>query len=146
VGEPAFVARVTVRVEEDALDPSALRELLDSSGCGSIVSFVGLTRGQEDGVAVEHLEFDAWEQQLPSVMQDIAIRAVERFDVSSIVMAHRTGVVKPAEPIVCIHVGSPHRAEGFEACSWLISELKSQAPLWKKEVLASGEVWKSGLG
>ena len=68
------------------------------------------------------------------------------FSVQSVVMAHRTGVVLPQEPIVCIHVGSAHRAEGFEACSWLISELKSQAPLWKKEVRADGEIWKAGLG
>ena len=83
---------------------------------------------------------------LPSVLQRLGLEAVEKFSVHSVVMAHRTGAVHPEEPIVCIHVGSPHRKEGFEACSWLISELKSQAPLWKKEVRADGEIWKSGLG
>ena len=43
-------------------------------------------------------------------------------------------------------MGSKHRDIGFEACSWLITELKSQAPLWKKEVTANGEIWKKGLG
>ena len=52
----------------------------------------------------------------------------------------------PGEPTVCIHVASAHRAEGVEACSWLIDELKRQAPLWKKEVRADGEIWKAGLG
>ena len=47
---------------------------------------------------------------------------------------------------MCIHVGSAHRAEGCEACSWLIDELKRQAPLWKKEIRADGEIWKTGLG
>ena len=83
---------------------------------------------------------------LPSVLQRLGLEAVEKFSIHSVVMAHRTGVVHPQEPIVCIHVASPHRTEGFEACSWLISELKSQAPLWKKEVRADGEIWKSGLG
>ena len=140
------MVRVVVRVEEESLDPEALRSLIDTEGCGSVVSFVGLTRGMDDGVEVEILEFDAWEELLPSILQGLGIEAVEKFSVSSVVMAHRTGVVLPEEPIVCIHVGSPHRAEGFEACSWLISELKSQAPLWKKEVRADGEVWKAGLG
>ncbi|MEC8954770.1 MAG: molybdenum cofactor biosynthesis protein MoaE [Candidatus Thermoplasmatota archaeon] len=140
------MVRVVVRVEEESLDPEALRSLIEAEGCGSVVSFVGLTRGMDDGVEVEKLEFDAWKEMLPSVLQGLGIEAVEKFAVTSVVMAHRTGIVLPEEPIVCIHVGSAHRAEGFEACSWLISELKSQAPLWKKEVRADGEVWKAGLG
>ena len=61
-------------------------------------------------------------------------------------MSHRTGFVEPGQEIVCIHVGSAHREEGFTACSWLISELKRQAPLWKKEFREDGEFWKAGLG
>ena len=140
------MASVSVVVEPDKLDPDSLRNMLETEGCGSVVSFVGLTRGVDQGVEVQRLEFDAWEEQLPSVLQSLCFDALERFSVKSIVMAHRTGSVEPQEPIVCIHVGSVHRAERFEASSWLISELKNQAPLWKKEVRADGEVWKGGLG
>ena len=140
------MASVSVIVEPDTLDPESLRKMLEIEGCGSVVSFVGLTRGVDQGVEVERLEFDAWEEQLPSVLQSLCFDALERFSVKSIVVAHRTGSVEPGEPIVCIHVGSSHRAEGFEACSWLISELKNQAPLWKKEIRTDGEIWKGGLG
>ncbi len=140
------MASVSVIVEPDTLDPESLRKMLEIEGCGSVVSFVGLTRGVDQGVEVERLEFDAWEEQLPSVLQSLCFDALERFSVKSIVVAHRTGSVEPEEPIVCIHVGSSHRAEGFEACSWLISELKNQAPLWKKEIRTDGEIWKGGLG
>ena len=140
------MTRARVLIEPDVLDPEALREMLDSEGCGSVVSFVGLTRGEEGGTKVERLEFDAWEERLPGVLNEIAERAMELFGALSVVMAHRIGSVGPGEPIVCIHVASPHRSEGFEACSWLIEELKRQAPLWKKEVRADGEVWKAGLG
>jgi len=137
---------VRVFIEPERLDPEGLREILDVDGCGSVVSFVGLTRGQDDGVAVERLEFDSWEEHLPTVLAELAEQTVGQFDVLSVVLAHRTGSVEPGEPIVCIHVGSTHRADGFEACSWLIDELKRQAPLWKKEVRADGEIWKAGLG
>ncbi len=137
---------VRVFIEPEGLDPEGLREILDVDGCGSVVSFVGLTRGQDDGVAVERLEFDSWEEHLPTALAELAEQTVGQFDVLSVVLAHRTGSVEPGEPIVCIHVGSTHRADGFEACSWLIDELKRQAPLWKKEVRADGEVWKAGLG
>ena len=138
--------RVRVSVEPKRLDPDYLRRQLEVEGCGSVVSFVGLTRGVDDGITVERLEFDAWEEKLPEVLNNLAELAVDQFGVYSVVIAHRTGSVGPSEPIVCIHVGSAHRSEGFEACSWLIDELKRQAPLWKKEVRSDGEIWKAGLG
>ncbi len=138
--------RVRVLVEPEQLDPDRLRQELEVEGCGSMVSFVGLTRGEDGGITVERLEFESWEEKLPDVLNNLAEQAVEQFGVNSVLLAHRTGSVSPGEPIVCIHVASPHRAEGFEACSWLIDELKRQAPLWKKEVRSDGEIWKAGLG
>jgi molybdopterin synthase catalytic subunit len=120
--------------------------LIDVSNCGSVVSFVGLTRGIEEGTKVKRLEFDAWEETLPAVLEELANNAITKFSVHSVLIAHRVGSVSPSEPIVCIHVASMHREEGFSACSWLISELKNQAPLWKKEVREDGEFWKGGLG
>ena len=137
---------IHIQVDSKSLDVSRLRTIIDSKGCGSVVSFVGLTRDNEDGVSVKGLEFDAWEAKLPEVLRAIAEEAISTFGVSSIVISHRTGFVKPGQEIVCIHVGSAHRAEGFAACSWLISELKRQAPLWKKEIREDGEFWKAGLG
>jgi molybdopterin synthase catalytic subunit len=139
-------SRVTVVPAPESLDVEALRAELDLTGCGSVVSFLGVTRGEEDGVVVERLEFDGWEEQLPIVLRRLGEEAIENFGVYSVAISHRTGSVEPSEPIVAIHVASPHRAEGFEACSWLIDELKSQAPLWKREVRADGAIWKAGLG
>ena len=137
---------VHIEVATGKLDIAKLRGLIDIRGCGSIVSFVGVTRDIEDGFSVKSLEFDAWEGKLPDVLNRIAHESISEFGVTSIVIAHRIGSVEPGEDIVCIHVGSAHRKEGFSACSWLISELKKQAPLWKKEIREDGEYWKSGLG
>tara|TARA_B100000315_G_scaffold143039_1_gene132043 strand:+ start:2840 stop:3364 length:525 start_codon:yes stop_codon:yes gene_type:complete len=139
-------SRVVIVPAPDSLDSEVVRSALSLDGCGSIVSFLGITRGDEGGVAVERLEFDAWEEKLPEVLTRLGEEAIAKFGVTSVAMAHRTGSVGPSEPIVSIHVASPHRAEGFEACSWLIDELKAQAPLWKKEIRADGAVWKGGLG
>ena len=135
-------------VEEapDVLQPDALRSKLNTEGCGAVVSFVGLTRETEGEADVLRLEFDAWQDKLTPVLRRLADEAVDRFGVLSVAMAHRTGAVGPQEPIVAIHVGSPHRKEAFQACEWLIDELKKQAPIWKKEVTTLGETWKEGLG
>jgi len=137
---------IHVEIAVDSLDVEALRGELNLSGCGSVVTFVGVTRDMDDGVEVERLEFDAWEEQLPTVLHQLGEQACVQFGVHSVAMAHRTGVVLAGEPIVAIHVASPHRAEGFAACEWLIDEMKAQAPLWKREVRVDGAVWKAGLG
>ena len=141
-----MTARVIVEEAPDSLLPDALRFKLNTEGCGAVVSFVGLTRETEGQAGVLRLEFDAWQDRLTPVLQRLANEAIERFGVFSVAMAHRTGSVGPQEPIVAIHVGSPHRKEAFQACEWLIDELKKQAPIWKKEVTTEGETWKEGLG
>ena len=137
-----------IHIEEalDALDPDELRTHLETEGCGAIVSFLGITRGTEGDAEVYALEFDAWQEHLGEVLHDLANQACGRFGTTSVAMAHRTGSVGPGESIVSIHVASPHRKEAFQACEWLIDELKKQAPLWKREVTSKGSNWKAGLG
>ena len=138
--------RVVVIPAPDDLNSDHVMSKLSMDGCGSVVSFLGITRGQDDGVKVEGLEFDAWEEKLPIVLRNLGENAISKFGVYSVAMAHRVGHVGVGEPIVAIHVASPHRSEGFEACRWFIDELKEQASLWKKEIRADGVVWKGGLG
>ena len=137
-----------VLVEEapDVLRTDLLRSRLNTEGCGAVVSFVGLTRETEGEADVLRLEFDAWQDKLTPVLKGLAEQAIQNFGVMAVAMAHRTGSVGPQEPIVAIHVGSPHRKEAFQACEWLIDELKKQARIWKKEVTTEGETWKEGLG
>ena len=138
----------TIHIEEahDVLEPDQLKMKLETAGCGAIVSFLGITRATEGDADVYALEFDAWQEHLGDVLRDLANQACNLYGTSSVAMAHRTGSVGPGEPIVSIHVASPHRKEAFQACEWLIDELKKQAPLWKREVTSKGSNWKAGLG
>ena len=137
---------IFIREAPNELDVDDLRTHLQTSDCGAIVSFIGITRGEDKGEEVLRLEFDAWQDKLSQTLQELAEQAIAKFGLKSVAMAHRTGSVGPSENIVAIHVASPHRKEAFEGCSWLIDELKRQAPLWKKEVKPSGATWKAGLG
>ena len=128
------------------LDPQSLLDKLNLTGCGAVVSFLGITREYDDGKEIYRLEFDAWQEKLGSVLYGLAEEVIIKFGVKKVAMSHRTGSVKAGENIVSIHVASPHRKEAFRACEWLIDELKIQAPIWKKEVSNMGETWKAGLG
>lgn len=140
------VKDVIITIESAKLEPDELRKMIDSDDCGSIVSFIGLTRGIENSIKIRELIFDAWEEKLPNILKRLGDESIKKFGVKKVIISHRIGRVSPKEPIVCIHVASTHRKEGFIACSWLIDELKSQAPLWKKEVREDGVIWKKGLG
>ncbi len=138
--------KIIIKEAIENLDVDSLRNELDTENCGAIVSFLGITRGMEGDDEVIRLEFDAWQEKLGATLHSLAADAIKKFSIHSVAMAHRIGSVGPGENIVAIHVASPHRKEAFESCSWLIDELKRQAPLWKKEVRASGTEWKAGLG
>jgi len=60
-------------------------------------------------------------------------RRIER-----IALLHRTGRVALTDPSVVIAVSTPHRAEAFDACRFLIDSLKRDVPIWKREVWDDG--------
>ncbi len=46
---------------------------------------------------------------------------------------HRLGVVPVGEPSIVIAVSSPHRRESFQACEFILEEVKAKAQIWKRE-------------
>jgi len=81
--------RIIVRVEAEKLEPETLRSLLNIDNCGSVVSFVGLTRGNDNDVTVERLEFDSWEEKLSPVLQEISESSIDKFNIHSVATASR---------------------------------------------------------
>jgi molybdopterin synthase catalytic subunit len=74
-------------------------------------------------------------------LDSICAEAAERWQLLECLMIHRYGEISPGEPIVLTAAWAAHRAEAFDACRYLIEELKSRAPFWKKEVTDTGERW-----
>jgi len=42
-----------------------------------------------------------------------------------------------------VAVSTPHRADSFAACQYIIDTLKEVVPIWKKEEYEDGTVWVS---
>lgn len=63
------------------------------------------------------------------------------WNLDGMVICHRLGLVPSGEASVIIKVASAHRQEAFEACSFLIHELKSKVPIWKKQFTEEGSAW-----
>ena len=135
---------IVARLEEQRLDPE--RELGDllrrASGDGAVVSFVGVARSRsKHGHDVDKLVLDHHPTLTLQSLEEIAVSAGERFDVSQVHVIHRCGSVAPGEPIVFAGAASAHRRAAFEAADFLMDRLKTEAMFWKKEVGAGGSEW-----
>jgi molybdopterin converting factor subunit 1 len=131
-------------VTEAPLDPQALIERVRRDESGAVAVFLGVVRDNSEGKRVLHLEYDAYPEMATKVMRELAAEARERWPVTAVAIAHRTGRLDVGETSLVAAVSSPHRKEAFEACHWLVDRLKEQVPIWKKEVWEGGEVWIEG--
>ncbi len=112
--------------------------------CGATVTLDGYVRQFTKGRETEHLVYEGYEPMALKEMEKLIEKAHDKFDIANIGIVHRLGKLEIGETSVVISVSSPHRRAGFEACEWLIKELKRTVPIWKKEVYADGEVWIEG--
>ena len=74
-------------------------------------------------------------------LDDLCRQGTEKFELDDCLVIHRFGEIYPGEPIVLTVAWSAHRAQAFDACRYLMEELKARAPFWKKEVTEEGERW-----
>jgi molybdopterin synthase catalytic subunit len=112
--------------------------------CGATVTLDGYVRQWTKGRETLYLVYEAYEPMALSEMQKLIQQARERFEIARVGIVHRLGKLEIGETSVVISVAAPHRRAAFEACEWLIKELKRTVPIWKKEVFAGGEVWIEG--
>jgi molybdopterin synthase catalytic subunit len=53
---------------------------------------------------------------------------------------HRLGALEIGDTAVAVVAASAHRAPAFEACRYVIEEVKQRVPIWKKEFYADGNI------
>jgi len=103
---------------------------------GATASFVGTMRDFNQGDDITHMTLEHYPGMTESYLEKICDEAKQRWQLLDCLIVHRVGDVYPNNPIVLTVVWSAHRKEAFEACRYLMEELKSRAPFWKKEELA----------
>ncbi len=136
-----------VRITPQPFDPlDEIRAVQEGFGArarsiGAAATFVGSMRDFNDGAAVESMVLEHYPGMTEAHLERLAAAALERWELDDILIVHRVGEVRPADPIVLVAVWSAHRAHAFESCRHVMEELKSSAPLWKKEKSDSGERW-----
>ena len=108
--------------------------------------FSGTVRDHADGRdAVEHLTYEAYEEQAMPKLQAIVAELRARWPVAGrVVLLHRLGRLELGESSVLVVVSTPHRPEAFAAARFGIDALKASVPIWKHEVWNDGADWALG--
>jgi molybdopterin synthase catalytic subunit len=140
-----------VGLTDSPLDVAALSAAVASDEAGAIATFVGTSRKvSRDARNVERpvgtLWYEAYGPMALRRLREIAEDARTRFAVTAVAVWHRTGEVPVGEASVAIAVSAPHRGAAFDACRFVIEELKRSVPIWKRERFADGEEWVDGDG
>lgn len=106
---------------------------------GAVATFLGAVRDHHAGRVVASLDYQAYGPLADAECARIVAEAEERFG-CRVALQHRVGTLAVGDLAVAVAAGSGHRAEAFEACRYVIEELKRRVPIWKREVYADGTV------
>jgi molybdopterin synthase catalytic subunit len=120
-------------ITSQPIDEAALlRDRRMSDSMGAVIYFLGVVRGAEGDKNISAIEYEAFQKMVEHQFQLLFDAMEKRWPIESVRLVHRIGVVKVNEPSLWVEVVAPHRGEAFEACQWLIDEMKRVVPIWKK--------------
>lgn len=124
---------------EEAIAPDALKDALRDHGSGALATFEGWVRDQNEGKAVHQLAYEAYGAMAAREGERILQEACERFGLKHADCVHRVGTLALGDVAVWVGVSAPHRGEAFQACRYIIDEVKHRVPIWKKEFYDDGD-------
>ncbi len=108
---------------------------------GATAVFVGTMREFNEGDPVRAMTLEHYPGMTERHLESIVHMAFERWDLQDALLLHRVGDLHPGDPIVLVAVWSAHRRDAYEANRWIMEDLKSRAPFWKREELEQGHRW-----
>ncbi len=119
-----------IEITRRRIDVGAVVDSVRRRDAGAVVLFLGSVRADE-GVAA--LEYEVYVPMAKKVLAELADHAKEKFHVLDVSVVHRLGRVPLGEDSVAIACSAAHRREAFDACAWVMDEVKRIVPIWKSE-------------
>jgi len=100
---------------------------------GACATFVGTMRDFNQGDTVNGMLLEHYPGMTEKHLEKSVLDAKQQWQLLDTLIIHRVGELLPNDPIVLVAVWSVHRKDSFEACRFIMEDLKSKAPFWKKE-------------
>ena len=137
--------QIRVTVGDDPIDVAELVSEVSRPDSGATVVFLGTVRDHSgSNTGVTHLEYEVYAELVEPKITEIVDEASARWPVLAAVVEHRSGRVDLGQASVAVVVATAHRDDAFSAARFIIDELKTRAPIWKKEHWPGGSEWSPG--
>jgi len=130
---------IRITCDDFSVDEELIR--IKKPSVGGIVTFVGTVRDSSEEGSVERMEIEAYTEMAERQLTIIRDEAQEKFAIENVLVVHRYGDLKVGDNIVLVAVSAGHREAAFDACEYVIDELKKRVPIWKREHTPSGGHW-----
>ena len=128
--------KTALTLSPDPIDEAALAKGRSiSDDMGAVVTFSGVVRGREDEAAITSIDYESFDDMTKRQFELIFTEIEQRLPIESIRLVHRTGIVQVNESSLWVEVVAAHRAEAFDACQYLIDQMKLRVPIWKKPMV-----------
>ncbi len=129
--------KTELTISTGAIDEAALAKCREmGKGMGAVICFSGVVREIEGDAPITAIDYEAHEEMAHHQFGLIFDAVEKSWPVESVRLVHRLGVVPVNEPSLWVEVTAPHRAEAFDACQFIINEMKQKVPIWNKPIPA----------
>lgn len=137
-------------ISEQPLDFDAHLDAVDDPALGGVTTFIGRVRdndpdAQTPVVGLEYSAHPDAEAVLRRIAEKAAADAVGDQRVV-VAVSHRIGHLDVGDAAVVIAVAAEHRAEAFAVCRAVIEDIKSELPVWKRQLESDGTTAWKGIG
>ena len=118
---------------------------LEDNSAGALSVFIGNVRNRGRSGNLSEIYYEAYSEMAEEKMREIENEAQTKWGIKKLVAIHRIGKLKVGETSIIIGVSSEHRHEAFEACKYIINNVKTRVPIWKKEISRESQKWADGV-
>lgn len=134
-----------IHLTTDPIDLSEILSDVKNRSAGGTVLFVGSVRDHNEMGPVSRIQYEAYREMAEDKIAEIENEVRKRWKIKKFAAIHRIGNLKVGEISVAVAVSSEHRGEAFQACEYGIDKIKTNVPIWKKEISESGASWVEGV-
>lgn len=132
---------------KEKIETSQLQKRINDPHIGAIATFEGRVRNHNEGKPVHALDYEAYETLAVFEAKKIIEEVKQRFEIIDCTCVHGIGHLEVGDVAVSIVVAASHRKSAFDACRYLIDQIKVRLPIWKKEHYTDGQAeWVSCQG
>ena len=133
---------------QGSITPEKIASSIQSHGTKTEIGghsiFLGQVRSDElENGTVVAIDYTAYEEMALEKCHEIREAVFAKYPLSCMHVYHSLGKIGVGEICLFVFTSSKHRRAAIDACNELVERIKSELPIWGKEILNTDEIhWK----